>query len=107
MFVGMDVHKDTIDIAVAEGGRPRCGRGDATPSAFSVLAQVLAEFTDNPSGLVLPPGKVVQAYDGQRIGRVLWKIVRGLHSPPRDLVRWRGPLGGSAAGSLLAIPGNF
>lgn len=40
---------------------------------------VLNEFETNPSGLVLPGGKVVKRFDGQRIRRIAWKIVRGLH----------------------------
>jgi hypothetical protein len=40
---------------------------------------VLAEFEPRPSGLVLPRNQVVQRFDGTRISRVAWKIVRGLH----------------------------
>src|SRR5260370_3224428 len=40
---------------------------------------VLNEFDPNPSGLFLPGGKVVKRFDGQRLRRVAWKMVRGLH----------------------------
>ena len=40
---------------------------------------VLSEFNPNPSGLFLPGGKVVKKFDGERLRRVAWKMVRGLH----------------------------
>jgi len=40
---------------------------------------VLQEFHPKPSGLVLPSSKVVKKFDGERIRRVAWKMVRGLH----------------------------
>jgi len=40
---------------------------------------VLREFDPNPSGLLLPGGKVVKRFDGERLRRVAWKMVRGLH----------------------------
>jgi len=40
---------------------------------------VLSEFDPNPSGLFLPGGKVVKRFDGERLRRVAWKMVRGLH----------------------------
>jgi hypothetical protein len=40
---------------------------------------VLNEFDHNPSGLLLPGGKVLKRFDGKRIARVAWKMVRGLH----------------------------
>lgn len=39
---------------------------------------VLGEFQKRPSGLYLPPGKVVKRFDPQRVWRVVWKITRGL-----------------------------
>jgi hypothetical protein len=44
-----------------------------------LVRKVLAEFEPRPSGLVLPRNQVVQRFDGTRISRVAWKIVRGLH----------------------------
>jgi len=39
---------------------------------------VLKEFDERPSGLILPFGKVAKRFDGERVWRVVWKIVRGL-----------------------------
>jgi hypothetical protein len=44
-----------------------------------LMTMVLNEFDRNPSGLLLPHGKVVKRFDGKRIARVVWKMVRGLH----------------------------
>lgn len=43
-----------------------------------LVRKVLAEFEPRPSGLILPGNKVVKRFDGKRIQRVAWKIVRGL-----------------------------
>jgi hypothetical protein len=32
-----------------------------------------------PGGLILPGGKVVKKFEGERLRRVAWKMVRGLH----------------------------
>jgi hypothetical protein len=40
---------------------------------------VLREFEPNPSGLIIPGGKVIKRFQGERLRRVAWKIVRGLH----------------------------
>jgi hypothetical protein len=45
----------------------------------ALVRQVLAEFERNPSGLYIPGGQLLQRWDGERIRRVAWKIVRGLH----------------------------
>jgi hypothetical protein len=39
---------------------------------------VLKEFEENPSGLVLPVDKAVKRFDPERVWRVVWKIIRGL-----------------------------
>ena len=44
-----------------------------------LLCRVLREFEPQPSGLTLPPGKVIKRQDGARVARVSWKIVRGLY----------------------------
>lgn len=44
-----------------------------------LVSRVLREFETRPSGLILPPGKVIKRQDGGRIARVVWKIVRGLY----------------------------
>ncbi len=41
--------------------------------------KVLKEFERNPSGLILPRDKVVKRFDGKRVRRILWKIIRGLY----------------------------
>jgi hypothetical protein len=41
--------------------------------------KILSEFDPNPSGLVVLGGKVVKRFDGERLRRVAWKKVRGLH----------------------------
>jgi len=41
--------------------------------------KVLREFDPQPHGLVLPGGKVVKRFEGERLRRVVWKMVRGLH----------------------------
>ena len=40
---------------------------------------VLSEFNPNPSGLFLPAGNVVKRFEGERLRRVAWKMVRDLH----------------------------
>lgn len=44
-----------------------------------LVHRVLCEFEHRPSGLVLPGGRMVKRFDGARLHRVAWKIVRGLH----------------------------
>jgi hypothetical protein len=41
--------------------------------------KVLEEFEDTPSGLVLPEGKIIKRFDGDRMQRVILKIVAGLY----------------------------
>jgi hypothetical protein len=41
--------------------------------------KVFGEFDPKPGGLVLPGGKVVKRFEGERLRRVAWKMVRGLH----------------------------
>jgi hypothetical protein len=45
----------------------------------SLVKKVLGEFDHRPSGLTLPGNKVVKRFEGDRIKRVAWKIVRGLY----------------------------
>lgn len=40
--------------------------------------KVLNEFDKNPSGLILPGNLVIKRFEGSRISRILWKILRGL-----------------------------
>ena len=39
-----------------------------------------------PSGLVLPGNKVVKRFQGKRLTRIAWKIVRGLNFHHHDVV---------------------
>jgi len=59
-----------------------------------LVKRVLREFEPRPSGLILPANKVAKRFDGKRIARVAWKIVRGLYfhhsnaTLPADLRTW-------------------
>ncbi|MCR4377145.1 MAG: hypothetical protein NUV50_03510 [Rhodospirillales bacterium] len=44
-----------------------------------LMKMILGEFERHPSGLVLPNGRVAKRFQGDRIERVAWKIVRGLY----------------------------
>ena len=48
------------------------------PQGRRIGQMVLKEFDKRPSGLILPFGKVAKRFDGQRVWRVIWKIMRGL-----------------------------
>lgn len=52
----------------------RCGR----PQNKRIVQMVLKEFDKRPSGLILPFGKIAKRFDGERVWRVVWKVVRGL-----------------------------
>lgn len=40
--------------------------------------KVRREFQESVGGIVLPHGKMLKRIEGKRVGRVIWKIVRGL-----------------------------
>ena len=44
-----------------------------------LMRKVLREFDPTPSGIILPAGKIVKRFEGKRLARVAWKMVRGLH----------------------------
>ena len=48
------------------------------PEGRRLARQVLKEFEERPSGVVLPEGKVAKRFDPKRVRRVVWKICRGL-----------------------------
>lgn len=48
-------------------------------SVVQLAQKVLHEFEHRPTGLILPPGKIVKRFDGVRVHRVAMKIVRGLY----------------------------
>ena len=43
-----------------------------------LFERVWREWDQRPSGLVLPRGKIVKRFEGERIYRIAWKITRGL-----------------------------
>ena len=49
------------------------------PEQAALLRKIVNEFERQPSGLILPDGLLVKRFDGDRILRVAWKIVRGLY----------------------------
>ncbi len=51
-----------------------------------LVHKVYEEFDENPSGLILPRGKVLKRFEGQRIRRVVWKITRGLYFIENSLI---------------------
>jgi hypothetical protein len=44
-----------------------------------LVGKVLNEFQRTPGGILLPPGFVAKRFEGERLHRVAWKIVRGLY----------------------------
>lgn len=48
------------------------------PEGNRLHEMVYREFDSNPSGLLLPDGKVVKRFNGVRVWRIVWKITRGL-----------------------------
>jgi len=62
-------------FSVVQDQRYRAAAGER----LGLLETVRREFDRTPSGIVLPPGKIVKRFQGTRIGRVTWKILRGLY----------------------------
>jgi len=48
------------------------------PQGQRIGQMISREFDDRPFGLYLPNGKVLKRFDGERVWRVVWKILRGL-----------------------------
>jgi len=44
-----------------------------------LVHKVLEEFERRPSGLIIPEGLVAKRFEGSRLHRVAWKIIRGLY----------------------------
>lgn len=44
-----------------------------------LVGKILQEFERQPSGIALPEHLVVKRFDGKRIHRIAWKIIRGLY----------------------------
>lgn len=66
-YAGEPLRKKILDV---------CTR---RPEQAKLLRKVLNEFERQPSGLILPPNIVLKRFEGDRIARVIWKIVRGLY----------------------------
>lgn len=43
-----------------------------------LMNKVFREFEHTPSGIILPPDMVAKRFEGERVFRVAWKILRGL-----------------------------
>jgi hypothetical protein len=65
-YAGNALYQKTVDT-FREGRHP------------GLVRKVLTEFDPRPSGLILPGNKVAKHFDGARLSRVAWKIVRGLY----------------------------
>jgi hypothetical protein len=61
--------------ALARERADKLSRGRSVP-LFQAVRQ---EFDKNPSGLHLPGGRVIKRFEGARVNRVAWKLVRGLY----------------------------
>ena len=75
-----------------------------------LTTMVLREFDPNPSGLLLPGGKVVKRFDGERLRRVAWNMVRGLdfhHTgevlPEEFTVLNETPIASAIAGCVIPL----
>ncbi len=87
------------------------------PENRRLAETVRRQFERNPGGLHLPPGLLVQRFDGARLTAVAWKIVRGLFfedngragilpdATPR-LVEFYGPHDQTAPAPVLAVMGE-
>src|SRR5262245_17531744 len=62
--------------------------------------KVLREFDPTPGGLILPGGKVVKRFESERLRRVAWKMVWGLHFHQTD-----ASLARSGFGAMVSPPG--
>ncbi len=61
--------------AVVEHGFSKVDRGQTV----GLHHRILQSIHERPSGLILPRGGAVVRIEGERIQRVVWKIVRGLY----------------------------
>ena len=52
----------------------------------SLVHKTLNEFERSPSGLILPENLVAKRFEGERLHRVAWKIIRGLYFHHFNLV---------------------
>ena len=56
------------------------------PKKMGRAKKMLREIEERPSGLYLPGGWAVSRQDGDRITRIVWKIVRGLNLHHHDTI---------------------
>ncbi len=49
------------------------------PESKKLIQKVWREFNRTPHGIILPNRKVAKRFDGGRVRRVIWKILRGLY----------------------------
>ena len=73
-FGQVAVGSPAADAVVAHHGT-KLRRGEA----IGLSKRILDQYEERPSGLVLPRDQIAIRVDRQRLQRVLWKIVRGLH----------------------------
>jgi len=46
---------------------------------LGLIKKVMSEFDERPGGLFLPGDNIVKHFETERIGRVIWKVTRGLY----------------------------
>ena len=68
--------------SVYDDVKKRFDEGKKVPLVYKMFN----EFDESPSGLILPGGKALKRFDGKRISRVVWKIVRGLYYIEKNLI---------------------
>ncbi len=111
-FIGLDVHRDFCEVAIAEGGEVRlAGRVQTEPAALALFAQSLSvddqvalEATGNALGIarIIEPqvGRVVlgQPEGGQGDHTCGREDGQDRRAHAREATRGRFPAGGLAAG---------
>lgn len=68
--------------SVYDDVKKRFDEGKKVPLVYKMFN----EFDENPSGLILPGDRVVKRFEGKRITRVVWKIIRGLYYIENSLI---------------------
>ena len=48
------------------------------PEGKRIRKMIKREFAPRPSGIILPGGKVLKRFNGDRVWKIVWKITRGL-----------------------------
>ncbi|PIU29438.1 MAG: hypothetical protein COT09_00825 [Candidatus Hydromicrobium americanum] len=60
-------------------------RFSGRPKSKKLVKMIHDEFQPNLSKLLLPPGKIIKKFDGDRVTRIIWKITRGLFFKEKNL----------------------